>query len=65
MEKVKELLMQQMELLHEKAKRTEDVNELAVLTGGMRSLSAEMRDIASERATYVRVATAAGLTNGD
>lgn len=58
MEKVKELLMQQMELLQERAKRTEDVNELAVLTGSMRSLSAEMRDIKCEAGTRVRLATA-------
>ena len=64
MEKVKELLMQQMELLHEQAKRTEDVNELAVLTGSIRSLSAEMRDIENGRTTYTRVETATCLPSG-
>lgn len=45
MEKVKELLMQQMELLHERAKKTRKTDELTSLTGSMRSLSAEIRNI--------------------
>lgn len=45
MEKVKELLMRQMELLHEQAKKTESADDLAALTRGMIGLSAEMRDI--------------------
>ena len=44
MEKVKKLLMQQMELLHEQAKKTESADDLATLTRGMIGLSAEMRE---------------------
>lgn len=45
MEKVKEMLMQQMELLHERAKKTRKADELVILTGTMRGLSAEIRNI--------------------
>lgn len=65
MEKVKELLMQQMELLHERAKKAEDVNELVSLTMGMTGLSAEMRDIRCDAGTRVRLATAFDTPSGD
>lgn len=65
MEKVKELLMQQMELLHEKAKRTRKAEELATLTRGMIGLSAEMRDIRCDAGTSVRLATAFDTKSGD
>lgn len=58
MEKVKKLLMQQMELLHEQAKKTESADDLATLTRGMIGLSAEMRDIRCDAGTRVRLATA-------
>lgn len=59
MEKVKELLMQQMELLHEKAKRTRKAEELVILTGTMRGLSAEIRNIEYGKAEHQ------GITYGD
>ena len=65
MEKVKELPMQQMELLHEKAKRTRKAEELATLTRGMIGLSAEMRDIRCDAGTSVRLATAFDTPRGD
>ena len=65
MEKVKELLMQQMELLHEKAKRTRKAEELVILTRGMIGLSAEMRDIRCDAGTRVRLATAFDTPSGD
>lgn len=65
MEKVKELLMQQMEMLHEKAKRTRKAEELATLTRGMIGLSAEMRDIRCDAGTSVRLATAFDTPSGD
>lgn len=58
MEKVKELLMRQMELLHEQAKKTRKAEELLILTRGMIDLSAEMRDIRCEAGTRPRLATA-------
>ena len=58
MDKVKELLMQQMELLHERAKKTESADDLATLTRGMIGLSLEMRDIRCDTMTRVRLATA-------
>jgi hypothetical protein len=58
MEKVKELLMQQMELLHERAKKTRKTDELVILTGSMRGLSAEIRNIEG-KAKYQ------GITYGD
>lgn len=58
MEKVKKLLMQQMELLHEQAKKTRKTDELVILTRGMIGLSAEMRDIRCDAGTRVRLATA-------
>ena len=65
MEKVKELLVQQMELLHEQAKRTRKAEELATLTRGMIGLSAEMRDIRCDAGTSVRLATAFDTPSGD
>lgn len=59
MEKVKEMLMQQMELLHEKAKRTRKAEELVILTGTMRGLSAEIRNIEYGKAEHQ------GITYGD
>lgn len=58
MEKVKELLMQQMELLHEQAKKTRKTDDLFMLTRSMIGLSAEMRDIRCEAGTRPRLATA-------
>ena len=58
MEKVKEMLMQQMELLHERAKKTRKADELVILTGSMRGLSAEIRNIEG-KAEYQ------GITYGD
>lgn len=65
MEKVKELLMQQMELLHERAKKTESADDLVILTRGMIDLSAEMRDIRCDAGTRVRLATAFDTPSGD
>ena len=65
MGKVNELLMQQMELLHEKAKRTRKAEELATLTRGMIGLSAAMRDIRCDAGTSVRLATAFDTPSGD
>lgn len=59
MEKVKELLMQQMELLHERAKKTRKTDELVILTGTMRGLSAEIRNIEYGKAEHQ------GITYGD
>lgn len=59
MEKVKELLMRQMELLQERAKRTRKADELVILTGSMRGLSAEIRNIEYGKAGYQ------GITYGD
>ena len=59
MEKVKELLLQQMELLQERAKRTRKADELVILTGSMRGLSAEIRNIEYGKAEYQ------GITYGD
>lgn len=58
MEKVKELLMRQMELLQERAKKTRKTDDLFMLTRSMIGLSAEMRDIKCEAGTRVRLATA-------
>lgn len=58
MEKVKELLMQQMELLHERAKKAESADDLAALTRGMIGLSEEMRDIRCGIGTRLSVTTA-------
>lgn len=65
MEKVKELLMQQMELLHERAKKTRKAEELVMLTGSMIGLSAEMRDIRCDAGTRVRLATGFVPMSGD
>ena len=65
MEKVKELLMQQMELLHEKAKRTRKADELVILTRGMIGLSAEIRDIKCGIGTRLSVTTAFDTPSGD
>lgn len=65
MEKVKELLMRQMELLHERAKKTESADELATLTRGMTGLSAEMRDIRCGIGTRLSVTTAFDAPSGD
>ena len=65
MEKLKELLMQQMELLHEQAKKAESADDLAALTRGMIGLSAEMRDIRCDAGTRVRLATAFDTPSGD
>lgn len=65
MEKVKELLMQQMELLHERAKKTRKADELVILTGSMIGLSAEMRDIRCDAGTRVRLATGFVPPSGD
>lgn len=65
MEKVKELLMRQMELLHEQAKRTRKTDDLFVLTRGMIGLSAEMRDIKCGIGTRLSVATAFDAPRGD
>ena len=65
MGKVKELLMRQMELLHERAKKTESADELATLTRGMIGISAEMRDIRCDAGTRVRLATAFDTPSGD
>lgn len=51
MEKVKELLVQQMELLHERAKEAQNADELAILTKGMIGLTVEMRDIRCDAGT--------------
>lgn len=59
MEKVKEMLMQQMELLHERAKKTRKTDDLFMLTRSMIGLSAEMRNIEYGKAEYQ------GITYGD
>ena len=65
MEKVKELLMRQMELLHEQAKKAENADELVSLTRGMTGLSAEMRDIRCGIGTRTVVTTAFDTPSGD
>ena len=50
--------MQQRELRHERAKKTESADDLATLTRGMIGLSLEMRDIRCDTMTRVRLATA-------
>ena len=62
MEKVKELLLQQMELLHERAKKTRKADELVILTRGMIDLSADIR---CDAGTRVRLATAFDTPSGD
>lgn len=65
MEKVKELLMRQMELLHEQSKKTRKTEKLVMLTRGMIGLSAEMRDIKCGIGTRTVVTTAFDAPNGD
>lgn len=65
MEKVKELLMRQMELLHEQAKKTRKTDDLFVLTRGMIGLSAEIRDIKCGIGTRPSFTTAFDTPSGD